>query len=175
MVDADVSWEPGAALRLMSHPVDLVLGAYPKRSEGEGYPIRKLPGPVECVNPVTGQYHPNGLAKIAGGPAGLMRISRACIEKMITAHADTWYGQPQVENLRKAWNLFEFSVIDHERISEDMNFCRKWREIGGEVWVDPHLKLHHHGDKTYSGCFAEHLRELSMLAEPDTILKIAID
>lgn len=171
MVDSDVSWEAGAALRLVSHPVDVVLGAYPKRSEGEGYPIRKLPGPLECVNPLTGHYHPNGIAKIAGGPAGLLRLSRQCIEKMVTAHADRWYGSPKTPG-GKAWPLFEFDVIEHERISEDMNFCRKWRETGGDVWVDPHLKLHHHGDKTYSGCFADHMRELGMMLDPKSVVKI---
>lgn len=174
-VDADVSWEPGAILRLVSHPVDFVLGAYPKRSEGEGYPIKKLPGPIEFVDPRTGKYHPNGIAKIAGGPGGLMRISRACIEKMIAAHADEWYGQPQVEPIKKAWDLFQFSIIDHERISEDMNFCRKWRDLGGDVWVDPHLKLHHHGGKTYSGCFAEHLMELDMIIEPGKMERFPVD
>lgn len=163
LVDGDVSWEPGTVERLLMHPVDFVLGAYPKRSDGEGYPIRKLPGPVECVNPITGEPHPYGIAKIAAGPAGLLRISRASIDRLVEANADSWYGQPKVTG-KKAWQLFEFTVEDHERYSEDMNFCRKWRAIGGEVWCDPHLTLHHHGDKTYSGRFADHLKELGLMA-----------
>jgi len=174
MYDQDVSWEPGAILRLVVHPVDLVLGVYKKRIEPEGWPIRTLPGPVECVNPQTGKYHPDGIIKIAGGPGGLMRLSRSCIEKMVSAHADEWYASKLVPG-GKVWDLFRFERLDHERISEDMNFCRLWRALGGDVWADPHLRLHHWGDKAFSGCLAAHLREIGRMIEPEKIAKIALD
>lgn len=175
LVDADVSCDAGSIERLVEHPVDLVLGSYRLRSEEEGgrFPLRKLPGPIEFVNPITGAYHPNGIAKIAGGPAGMLCVSRACIEKMIKHHDDKWYGAPTVTG-NKAWPLFEFDIIEHERISEDMNFCRKWRAMGGDVWVDPHLNLHHHGDKTYSGCLADHLKELGLVVDPACIAKVPV-
>jgi len=172
-VDDDVSWAPGAVERLVSHPVDFVLGAYPRRAEGEGYSIRTIPGPVECVDPSTGMPHPTGIAKIAGGPAGMMRLSRRAVDILVSADRDRWYAQPKVTG-GKAWQIWEFDVIDHERISEDMNLCRKWRALGGDVWVDPHLTLHHHGRKTYSGRFADHLREAGRLIEPSKVQKISI-
>lgn len=173
-VDSDVSCDAGSIERLVEHPVDLVLGAYPLRAEGGRYPIRKLPGPIEFVNPLNGQYHPNGIAKIAGGPGGMMCVSRNCISRMLEHPEirDRWYGQQQVTG-KKAWPLFEFDIIDHERISEDMNFCRRWRELGGDVWVDPHLILHHHGRKTYSGRFADHLKDLGLAVDPGKIEKVA--
>lgn len=174
-IDADVSCDAGTIERLVDHPVDLVLGSYRLRSD-EGvnqgrYALRKLPGPMECVDPTTGNPHPMGIAKIAGGPAGMMCLSRACVEKMIHHHDNQWYGAPFVTG-NKAWPLFEFDVIDHERISEDMNFCRKWRAMGGDVWLDPHLTLHHHGDKTYSGCIADHLRDLDAVIDGERIAKV---
>lgn len=174
-IDGDVSCEPGTIERLVEHPVDLVMGVYRLRSDadGERYPLRKLPGLVEFVNPVTGEYHPNGIAKVSAGPAGMMCVSRECIGKMIKHHDNQWYGAPNVTG-GKAWPLFEFDVIDHERISEDMNFCRKWRDMGGEVWVDPHLTLHHHGDKTYSGRLADHLKELDLAVDPAKVVKIPL-
>lgn len=173
LIDADVSCERGSIERLVEHPVDLVLGAYRLRNEddGERYPLRKLPGPIEFVNPATGAPHPNGIAKIAGGPAGMMCVTRECIGKMIEAHEDQWYGAPTVTG-KKAWPLFEFDVIEHERISEDMNFCRKWRALGGDVWVDPHLKLHHHGEKTFTGCLADHLKDLELVIDPERMGKV---
>jgi len=172
-LDDDVSWGPGSVERLVSHPVDFVLGAYPRRAEGEGYSIKTIPGLVECVDPSTGKPHAQGIAKIAGGPAGMMRVSRRVIERMVEASPDRWYHQPKVTG-GKAYELFEFDVIDHERISEDMNFCRRWRELGGDVWVDPHLIMHHHGKKTYSGRFVDHLRELGRLVEPEKVKKISL-
>lgn len=175
LIDGDVSCNAGTIERLVEHPVDLVLGSYRLRSDAEGdrgrYALRKLPGPIECVNPATGKPHSNGIAKIAAGPAGMMCVSRACIEKMIQKHDNRWFGAPNVTG-GKAWPLFEFDIIEHERISEDMNFCRQWRELGRDVWLDPHLTLHHHGDKTYSGCIADHLRELDAVIDGEHIVKV---
>lgn len=171
-LDDDVHWEGDAIWRLVNHPVDFVLGAYPKRAEGEGFPISMLDEPIEFVDPSTGESDPkNGLLKIAGGPGGMMRITRACAEKLVKAHPEDWYHQPCVPGTKKAWNMFEFTVKEHIRRSEDKNFCFKWREIGGDVWCDPHLMLHHHGDKTYSGCFAHYLRHVG-LKPPGKVVKI---
>ncbi len=113
MIDADVIPDPGVLERLVQHPVDFVLGAYPKRGEGMGYPMKALPGPMECVDPLTGAPDPkNGLIKMAGGGAGMMCISRACIERMVEAYADRWYTHA-AQATKKAWNLFEFTIVGH--------------------------------------------------------------
>ena len=161
-IDADVSCEPGSLERLLRHPVDLVFGAYPRRTEGEGFSGRTLPGDCICVDPMTGKPHPNGLIEMAGGPTGFMRITRDCVDKMIEGYPDRWYKEPRVTG-GKAYNFFEFCIHDKERWTEDYNFCRLWRERGGKVWCDPHLTLHHHGDKTYSGKFYDHLKQLGRL------------
>lgn len=163
-VDADVSWGAGAVERLVQHPVDVVIGAYPKRADGEGYAVRTLPGPVTCVDPKTGAPHPRGLVEIAAGPGGMMLLSRKAVARLVEARPDDWYHQPKVTG-GKAWNLFEFTVADHQRTSEDMNLCLRWRGLGGTVWCDPHITLHHHGAKSYSGKFIDHLREIGRLAD----------
>ena len=80
---------------------------------------------------------------------------------MTAYYADTWYHEPLVST-GKAWSLFEFRIIDRGRWSEDLSFCRMWREIGGRVWVDPIISLHHHGRKTYSGCLGQWLLDRSL-------------
>lgn len=172
-LDDDVSWAPGAIERLVRHPVDVVLAAYPRRAEGEGFSVRTLPGPVECVDPSNGTPHPQGLIRIAGGPAGMLRLSRRAVDALVEAQREDWYYQPKVTG-GKAWAIWEFDVIDHERISEDMNLCRKWRALGHTVWCDPHITMHHHGKKTYSGQLAQHLRDLGRLVEPGRVQRIAV-
>jgi hypothetical protein len=172
-VDADVSWEPGSVERLVSHDVDLILGAYPRRQTDAGYAVRALPGEAHLVNPHSGNPDPNGIIEIAGGPAGFMLISRNCMEKMIKAYADRWYADPLVPG-GKAWNLFEFAIRDHERYGEDLNFCWLFRQIGGKVWCDPNLNLHHHGDTTFSGNFAEHLRKGGRMGLFGKVLKMPL-
>jgi hypothetical protein len=86
---------------------------------------------------------------------------------MVEAFGDLWYEDVRVPG-GKAWNLFEFPVINHKRRGEDIYFCQRFSSIGGEIWTDPHLTLHHHGDKTYSGRFADYVRQVAALekAEP---------
>lgn len=158
-VDADVSWEPGAVDKLLSWPVELVLGAYPKRADDAGYPVRTKPGCREIIDPVTRKPDPNGLLPIDGGPTGFMLIARACMERMVDEFEDQWYEDPRAPN-RKAWNVFQFAVRNNKRVTEDMFFCENFRRVGGEVWVDPSILMHHHGDKTYSGRYADHLARM---------------
>jgi hypothetical protein len=39
-------------------------------------------------------------------------------------------------------------------LSEDYHFCRKWREMGGEVFAAPWVKVVHAGEYIFSGSFA---------------------
>jgi hypothetical protein len=43
-------------------------------------------------------------------------------------------------------------------LSEDYAFCRRWRDIGGKIWVDLHCKLLHLGQHNFRGDLAESLR-----------------
>jgi hypothetical protein len=36
-------------------------------------------------------------------------------------------------------------------LSEDYAFCRRWQKLGGEIWLDPLVKLDHIGHYTFNG------------------------
>jgi hypothetical protein len=36
-------------------------------------------------------------------------------------------------------------------LSEDYTFCRRWRALGGEVWLDTRSKLMHIGPREFAG------------------------
>ena len=45
-------------------------------------------------------------------------------------------------------------IIDPESrryLSEDYTFCRRWQEMGGDVWLDPRTALNHVGHYTFRG------------------------
>jgi hypothetical protein len=45
-------------------------------------------------------------------------------------------------------------MIDQETgvyLSEDYAFCKRWRALGGEIWLDLQSKLNHSGSYTYRG------------------------
>jgi hypothetical protein len=36
-------------------------------------------------------------------------------------------------------------------LSEDYTFCRRWQEIGGDIWLDPSISLNHYGHFCFQG------------------------
>jgi hypothetical protein len=42
--------------------------------------------------------------------------------------------------------------------SEDFAFCRRWRDMGGKVYVDLNSKLQHAGQHLYRGDLIESLK-----------------
>lgn len=51
--------------------------------------------------------------------------------------------------------IFEYSEINNEFVSEDFVFCNKIKELGYDIWVDRKNLAHHHGQKMYIGNFEE--------------------
>lgn len=154
MVDADVSWQAGSLARLASHNVDLVLGCYPSRRDPVAYPVRYL---VDDHGRHRLEADPaTGLLEIEAGPGGFFRITRACVEAMIAAYGDLWYHDENCPG-KKAWALFDFELDKDARLyfGEDMTFCRRYRAIGGKVWLDPSINFGHSGRKTWYGCIAD--------------------
>lgn len=144
-IDDDVAWQDGAMVRLLKHPVEMVAGVYPRRFEEMSFPVRwDSSKPELWADPQTGLLEAEGVA------AGFLRLTRSACEKMVKAYDATWYDQ-YASPTGKAHSLFEFERRDHTQFSEDYTFCRKWRDIGGQVWVDPEITFMHIGSKSYVG------------------------
>jgi hypothetical protein len=152
-VDDDVAWESGALTRLLRYPVDFVMGAYPYRNDSGDFPVRwgGPPGRELWADKKT------GLLEIDGAGFGFARLSRACVEQMVKAYASLEYDERAAPN-GVAWCLFSHEIRGRVNWSEDMNFCRRWRDIGGKVWVDPEILFHHIGNQAFSGRLGDWLR-----------------
>jgi hypothetical protein len=61
--------------------------------------------------------------------------------------------------------VFDVQLIDGELVSEDNVFCRKWRGLGGKVWIDPSMTCNHIGVKKYSGSFMDFVKSHKLLAK----------
>jgi GT2 family glycosyltransferase len=68
-----------------------------------------------------------------------------------------------------AWGLFYPEIRERADWGEDINFCLRWRAIGGKVWVWPLVQMEHIGRKSYKGCFGEWL----LSREPEEVLEAA--
>jgi hypothetical protein len=151
-IDSDVAWQAGALLKLVDAPVDLVAGIYPTRAEPIRYNVRYLDKPELWADPVT------GLLEVQCAPTGFMKISRNCIAKMIEAYPKTGFHHEC--KTKQFYPLFDY-IYDEKlkyKWGEDYSFCIRWREIGGQVWVDPEIEMGHIGLKCFQGHFGNWLK-----------------
>lgn len=152
-IDSDVAWEAGALVKLVDYPVDFVAGIYPQRRDPINYCVSWIQERAELrADPET------GLLEVAGVPAGFMKLSRAMLEKMVEHYSDTAFYCDAAPN-QTAHALFDPYRIGKLKFGEDYSFCRRWREIGGKVWIDPEIRLAHVGYKSFIGSLGDWLRD----------------
>jgi hypothetical protein len=149
-VDADEGWEPGAVMRLISHPVDIVGGAVRLKKEPEEYALSWMPTPELWADE-------NGLIEVMGLGSGFLRLSRKAIETMARAYPELSY-QDGGCTLGTAWALFDNSVHQGRYWGEDTTFCRRARDRGLKIYLDPEIEFTHTGVKTYAGSIGHWLR-----------------
>ena len=151
-LDADLSWNAHDLIRMLGYDLDVVAGIYPLKQDAEGYPCRLLKG----ATPVRA----DGLIEVEGVPGGFLRIRRNVLEAL-ELRSQSYLERPDDET--RAPLIFERRIESGERFSGDYVFCRKWRAMGGRIFVDPVIHFSHVGEKAWNGCFAEHLLKLNPL------------
>lgn len=142
-VDSDVAFPGGTLCKLADYPVDIVGAAYPYRNDTGEFPIRYIEERTELwADPDT------GLIEVAGLPAGCLRITRACIEKLCSSHPELLYADMEGN---QTYSLFEFTRESGQFFGEDWAFCNLARKEGFKIWVSPELDMTHTGTKIYKG------------------------
>lgn len=149
-VDSDVAWEAGALVGLVDRGVEFVAGLYPQRRDPINY----------CCQWITERKElelENGLIEVKGVPAGFMCLSRAMLEKMVAHYPDTQFHCAEGPN-NTVHDLFGPVRIGRVKFGEDYSFCKRWRDIGGKIWIDPEIRMGHVGFKTFMGSVGEWLK-----------------
>lgn len=149
-IDDDMGWDAGLVTRLLA--ADHEFAAIPG--------VRKQDVVSVCANFWQGEQerHPTtGFIKVQEVGFAFVLIKTSVVEKMIAAYPELRYHASRPE-----WALFMDLIAEPEdgaeygqRMSEDFSFCRRWRNIGGEIWVDPRARLIHAGRKEYTGCIMD--------------------
>lgn len=168
-IDSDIGFTPEQVTRLLRAGKDIVAGIYPLKTErwdaaararleaGEGVETAGLLYVGEpCEGPARREEDGFVTADYAG--TGFMLIQRHVIERMIAAYPETRYRHAFIlSNLagETGYNhaLFD-TMIDPDTeayLSEDYTFCRRWRLLGGTIWLDLRSSLTHVGAHDFRG------------------------
>ena len=94
----------------------------------------------------------DGFVEVAEAPTGFMVIKRHVFGRLMEKYPELNYvpdGPPNNPQRHLYWRFFD-CMIDPDSgryLSEDYTFCRRWRDVGGKVFVDSHCKLGHLGQR----------------------------
>jgi hypothetical protein len=158
-VDSDLGFPAEAVLAMLKADKEFIAGVYPARIEDNPSATEYLIRPkLTDESIIIQENHLLGAEYI---PAGFMLLSRAAIQKMRDKFPELYY-QPRLEERKDqhAYLFFNTEVYEGEFWGEDYVFCRRAREAGIDIWVDPYIQFNHNGK---IGMLFEHMKENNMI------------
>jgi hypothetical protein len=166
-IDADIGFEPEQVQRLIQSGADMAAAVYPiKRIDWDRVKTTieaSRPNPaaaslryvLEVENPdaVTEKA---GFVKVRYAGTGFLMIRRAALERMCAQYPQLKFKRDHSYDALTAsenrYALFECMIgEDGTYLSEDFAFCKRWTDMGGEIWADLNSKLTHVGPLAFHG------------------------
>ncbi|GJE40219.1 hypothetical protein [Methylobacterium persicinum] len=173
-VDADLGFEGEDILRMFHEQKDVVLGPYPAKHinwKAVVETARNRPDlpPAEvalrAADYTTNFYgledqtafEPDQLNPIHAGGAGLMLLARTALAELDRSYpkARSRFPDSYRHLVPGVETLVEYFAFDREPdgrlLSEDITFCKRWRDIGGAVYAAPWVRSVHVGPYYFQG------------------------
>ena len=169
-IDADIQFNPDDVVYLMhfaSEPSKKIIGgAYPLKAinwqqikravlQNPGIDPAELPKMgamfASHTEEPTGDLPDYAIVPARDLATGFMLIRRDAFITL-APHCKT-YVPSAMEGLgiTRVREFFPVGVENDVYLSEDYYFCRKWREIGGQLWLATWIKLNHIGQYSFPG------------------------
>lgn len=144
-IDNSQLWEPKDVLRLLALTTVYDCVAAPCASNTEDPRFYIVP-----MLDANGNYvrDDNGIIRVWRSSVAFMMIPRKTIENMIDRYPDLYYYPENTMGAAKDEKraaLFNSELIHHRVWGEDMAFCNRLTDIGGQIWVDPYIKIKREG------------------------------
>lgn len=181
-IDADEGFNANDVINMILTDKDVIGGIYPmKNFNWENIRKAALQGEEDlsqysgifAVNLLPGETtirltEPVEVTEVA---TGLMCIKREVFEKM-ESHCPKYalnQSNAQFDFTKMVTEYFATSITpEGVLLSEDYHFCRKWRELGGQVYAAPWVYVEHAGEYIFNGRFASDVfLNATKLAEDD--------
>ena len=177
-LDADLGFDPQDIIRMIEADKDLIGGQYAKKKINWDVVKRVVQGcpdiPPHAINAVIAEstFRPIGdqmsfrldePVEVESIATGMMLIRREVFTKMaaelpeieiVSGGSETMDPKTMTRTTdphRKAHAYFDVSIDPNTRAytSEDFTFCKRWRQIGGQVFLAPWTRTVHVGTYEY--------------------------
>ncbi len=165
-VDADITFQPADILRMVCFDRDIVAGLYPlKLRDWSVEAIGRVragesldTAPLRYVGlPCEPSAMENGFVPATYAGTGFMLIRRATLLRMMEGYPELAFAAAH-DRAEQAPSPHRYALFDcmiepetRHYLSEDYTFCRRWRDLGGEIWLDTQVRLVHTGAHDFTG------------------------
>lgn len=167
-IDADMGWNSWDVIRLIATDQPLIAGVGRKKSQTlnaddiRAYCMSFDPTTLDDIN-----RDKSSNIEVLNVGTGFMLINRLVFNTMMEKRPE-WKRRANVSNgdVQQEY-YYEFFANDltkdedsglYDRNSEDISFCYRWRDLGGEVWVNPFIELDHIGAYNYKSNLSQFLK-----------------
>jgi hypothetical protein len=170
-IDADIGFQPEQFFRMLAFNADVVAAAYPTKSLNFSRITRDaIAGRTNLESASltyvvawkdgAGVEVTRGFARVRFAGTGFLLVRREAIVKLCAAHPELRYRSTHAvgQNAAEQGSQHRFALFDPmiepstgEYLSEDYAFCKRWTDMGGDIWMDLKSKLDHIGFCTFHG------------------------
>lgn len=156
-IDSDMAWNLEGFLWLLTDDVDIVGAGYPCKNNWDFFGCV-----LNCHEDGRPIVNDNGLISAWGLPTGFMKIKKEVFLRMAEYYPDNYYMThvPGSEEEEKHYNFFGKLTEGHQHYGEDISFCRRWANMGGNLWVEPRVTISHYGINSWEGNYHDYLCKL---------------
>ena len=170
-VDADVKFEPESVMRLLGSGHDVSCAVYPKKvvmwdqaeyavKTNDTRSLNKLAASLVMNFKQANAQIVNGFVEVLDGPTGFLMIKRDVFTRMFEKYPElNCKNDHQNRDFEDYCAVFDCMIDPDNRryLSEDYAFCRRWQQMGGQIFADVTTTLGHVGNIRFTGKLEDRL------------------
>jgi precorrin-6B methylase 2 len=141
-IDADVAFERDSILKLLKYDKDIVAGCPPRRMLEKNFPVE-----IEWDSENNCREEETGFMRVSAAPTGFMKIKRQVFDRM-----NEYYKLKKDD--KDILQFFDTGIKfenDNKWYGEDIYFCKRWKGMGGEIFVETNINFIHTGTMDFEG------------------------
>jgi hypothetical protein len=148
MIDSDQGWDSEKIIKMLDFDKEFISGAVPiKDPNGENYALS-----IHVNLDDTPKVDKDGLLSASMIGSAFIMLKRELFEKMMIQYSSLYC--PSVN-----MNYYSFFEITKSPVflGEDVTFCKRWVDMGGEIKIMPDINMTHIGKKVFMGNYHKYL------------------